>query len=129
MVPSSLPRMIQAGLVGLCEAMISNSGFAFVFQAAFWRFRQFLVSQALPAIVDLQGAVFPLANQGFGLGGTVVAMLGLQLQQTSLVLHHPIVADSPFRFPAEDLAQRGGARPAPMVVLRLCCSSRQAPIV
>lgn len=106
------------------------AGIGSIFPSAFseW-FDKLLVSQAFPTVVDLQCAVFPLANQRFRLGGTVVAMLGVQLQQMSMVPYHPIVADPPFGFQAEDLAQLGSARLASVVVLRLAGGSRKAPIV
>ena len=96
--------MSLARLVGLCERSISAAGFGSILQAGFSeRFSKLLVTEPFPAVVHLGGAVFPLTNQGFGLGRTVMSMLGLQLEESSIMPHDPIVADPPFGLQAEDL--------------------------
>ena len=78
----------------------------------------FFMSDPLAAILHFQAAVFPFADHRFGLRRPTVMLLRFQLQKTSGVAHHPVVADMAVCFQTEDLPQLGSPWRPPVIIFR-----------
>src|SRR3984893_17226648 len=89
----------------------------------------FLPAQSLSAVLDGDAAVPPLAHQHFALCWRVVVTLRLELEKAIVVPHHPVLANDTFALQPENSLQFCGPRRAPVIVLRLGCHSREAPVV
>ena len=84
---------------------------------------------ALAPVVHFRRSVFGLANQRFALGRSIASLTRLELQPAILVADHPVIADRPLGFQAEDLAQFSRTRFAPVIILGPCRRLRKTAIV
>src|SRR5713101_2934260 len=82
-----------------------------------WRCRDFFPAQRLAAILHFQSSVGGLVHLCFG-PRTVTAAGRQQLQGTSLVTHHPVVAHPALRLQTEDVLQLRSTRFRTVVVFR-----------
>src|SRR5260370_24037939 len=85
----------------------------------------FFPGQALAAIPHFQSSVGGLVDQRFA-SRAVTAARRPQLQRTSVVAHHPVVAHRTLRLQAEDGVQLRGTRFWPVVVFRARRGLRKA---
>ena len=65
---------------------------------------------------NLQLSTFPFPHYNLGLCGSMMVTVALNLQQTTTVAHHPIMAEGTLRFQAEDFLQPPQTRFATMKI-------------
>src|SRR6202041_2802151 len=79
---------------------------------------QFGKGYPLPAVVHLHRSVLPFADQGLALRRPIAPLPRLQLERTTIVADHPVMADRALGLKAENLPQFAGRRLPAVIVLR-----------